>query len=120
MSHFEKEKQKLVARFKRIRGQVDSIERSLTTGDDCAELLMLDTPAQAHLLPDLPRSLLHELWLTAKVEASELTLDEFSTAIYSAGTKFIKRACALISAASKTAFDTSIRPGFTSKPNVGA
>jgi DNA-binding FrmR family transcriptional regulator len=41
MSHLEKEKQKLVARIKRIRGQVDSIERSLTTGDDCAELLML-------------------------------------------------------------------------------
>lgn len=41
MSHLEKEKQKLLARIKRIRGQVDSIERSLTTGDDCADLLML-------------------------------------------------------------------------------
>jgi DNA-binding FrmR family transcriptional regulator len=41
MSHLGKEKQKLVARIKRVRGQVDSIERSLTTGDDCAELLML-------------------------------------------------------------------------------
>jgi DNA-binding FrmR family transcriptional regulator len=41
MSHLEKEKQKLVARIKRIRGQVDSIERSLTTGDDCADVLML-------------------------------------------------------------------------------
>ena len=42
MSHLEKEKQKLVARIKRIRGQVDSIERSLTTGDtDCADILML-------------------------------------------------------------------------------
>jgi DNA-binding FrmR family transcriptional regulator len=42
MAHLEKEKQKLVARIKRIRGQVDSIERSLTTGDDdCADLLML-------------------------------------------------------------------------------
>ncbi len=37
----DKEKQKLVARIKRIRGQVDSIERSLTTGDDCADVLML-------------------------------------------------------------------------------
>jgi DNA-binding FrmR family transcriptional regulator len=37
----EKEKQKLVARIKRIRGQVDSIERSLSTGDDCADVLML-------------------------------------------------------------------------------
>jgi DNA-binding FrmR family transcriptional regulator len=41
MSHLEKETQKLIARIKRIRGQVDSIERSLTTGDDCADILML-------------------------------------------------------------------------------
>jgi DNA-binding FrmR family transcriptional regulator len=41
MAHLDREKQKLVARIKRIRGQVDSIERSLTTGDDCADLLML-------------------------------------------------------------------------------
>ena len=38
MSHIDKEKQKLVARIKRIRGQVDSIERSLTTGDDSAQM----------------------------------------------------------------------------------
>jgi DNA-binding FrmR family transcriptional regulator len=36
-----KEQQKLVARIKRIRGQVDSIERSLTNDDDCADILML-------------------------------------------------------------------------------
>ena len=41
MSHLDKEKTKLVARIKRIRGQVDSIERSLTSGDDCADILML-------------------------------------------------------------------------------
>ena len=41
MTSVEKEKQKLIARIKRIRGQVDSIERSLTTGDDCADVLML-------------------------------------------------------------------------------
>ena len=41
MSHPEKEKQKLVARIKRIRGQVDAIERSLDTDDDCADILML-------------------------------------------------------------------------------
>ena len=41
MSHIEKEKQKLVARIRRIRGQVESIERSLTAGDDCADVLML-------------------------------------------------------------------------------
>jgi DNA-binding FrmR family transcriptional regulator len=41
MTQIDKEKQKLVARIKRIRGQVDSIERSLTTEDDCADILML-------------------------------------------------------------------------------
>lgn len=41
MSHIVKEKQKLVARIRRIRGQVDAIERSLTAGDDCADVLML-------------------------------------------------------------------------------
>ena len=41
MSHLEKEKQKLIARIKRIRGQVESIERSLTKDDDCADVLML-------------------------------------------------------------------------------
>jgi DNA-binding FrmR family transcriptional regulator len=41
MTHLAKEKQKLVARIRRIRGQVDSIERSLSTGDDCAGMLML-------------------------------------------------------------------------------
>lgn len=41
MSHIGKEKQKLVARIKRIRGQVDAIERSLTAEDDCADVLML-------------------------------------------------------------------------------
>jgi DNA-binding FrmR family transcriptional regulator len=41
MSHIEKEKQKLVARIRRIRGQVDAIERSLSSKDDCADVLML-------------------------------------------------------------------------------
>jgi len=41
MSHLEKEKQKLIARIKRIRGQVESIERSLTKDDDCADVLMI-------------------------------------------------------------------------------
>jgi DNA-binding FrmR family transcriptional regulator len=41
MPEIDKQKQKLIARIKRIRGQVDSIERSLTSGDDCADILML-------------------------------------------------------------------------------
>jgi DNA-binding FrmR family transcriptional regulator len=36
-----KEKQKLVARIKRIRGQVESVERFLTANDDCRDILML-------------------------------------------------------------------------------
>lgn len=41
MTQTAKDKQKLVARIRRIRGQVDAIERSLTAGDDCADVLML-------------------------------------------------------------------------------
>jgi DNA-binding FrmR family transcriptional regulator len=41
MAHTDRDKQKLVARIRRIRGQVDAIERSLSTGDDCADVLML-------------------------------------------------------------------------------
>lgn len=41
MTHTERDKQKLVARIRRIRGQVDAIERSLTSADDCADVLML-------------------------------------------------------------------------------
>lgn len=36
-----REKQKLIARVRRIRGQVDAIERSLTGGENCADVLML-------------------------------------------------------------------------------
>ncbi|GGH17072.1 metal/formaldehyde-sensitive transcriptional repressor [Silvibacterium dinghuense] len=41
MTQADKEKQKLIARIRRIRGQVDAIERSLSSGDDCADVLML-------------------------------------------------------------------------------
>jgi DNA-binding FrmR family transcriptional regulator len=41
MSHETREKQKLIARVRRIRGQVDAIERSLTGGENCADVLML-------------------------------------------------------------------------------
>ena len=36
-----KEQQKLIARVRRIRGQVDAIERSLTGREHCADVLML-------------------------------------------------------------------------------
>ncbi|HET8635871.1 MAG TPA: metal/formaldehyde-sensitive transcriptional repressor [Acidobacteriaceae bacterium] len=41
MNQTAKDKQKLVARVRRIRGQVDAIERSLTAEEDCADILML-------------------------------------------------------------------------------
>lgn len=37
----EREQQKLIARVRRIRGQVDAIERSLTQKEHCADVLML-------------------------------------------------------------------------------
>jgi DNA-binding FrmR family transcriptional regulator len=36
-----REKQKLVARVKRLAGQIAAVERSVTEGQDCADLLML-------------------------------------------------------------------------------
>jgi hypothetical protein len=47
-----------------------------------------DVPSQTDHLPDIPRSLLDELLLSAKAESSGLTLDEFSAVLYSVGTKF--------------------------------
>lgn len=37
----DKEKQKLLARVKRIRGQVDSVEKSIAENADCGDMLML-------------------------------------------------------------------------------
>ncbi len=36
-----REQQKLIARVRRIRGQVDAIERSLSEKEHCADVLML-------------------------------------------------------------------------------
>jgi len=35
------EKQKLLSRIKRLGGQVAAVERSVTEGDECADILML-------------------------------------------------------------------------------
>jgi DNA-binding FrmR family transcriptional regulator len=35
------EKQKLLSRIKRLGGQIDAVERSVTEGDECADILML-------------------------------------------------------------------------------
>jgi DNA-binding FrmR family transcriptional regulator len=35
------EKQKLLSRIKRLGGQITAVERSITEGDECADILML-------------------------------------------------------------------------------
>jgi len=35
------EKQKLLSRIKRLGGQLDAVERSVTDGDECPDILML-------------------------------------------------------------------------------
>lgn len=40
-SRISKQKQKLLSRIKRLGGQVDAVERSITQGDECADILML-------------------------------------------------------------------------------
>jgi DNA-binding FrmR family transcriptional regulator len=41
MSHVEREKAKLLLRIRKLRGQLDAVERSLTAKDDCGDQLML-------------------------------------------------------------------------------
>jgi len=41
MSHTVKEKEKLVTRVRRIRGQVDALERALESEQECAGVLQL-------------------------------------------------------------------------------
>ena len=41
MSHHEREQVKLLQRIKKLRGQLDAVERTLVAGEDCGDLLML-------------------------------------------------------------------------------
>jgi DNA-binding FrmR family transcriptional regulator len=41
MSHHEREIIKLQQRIRKLRGQLDAVERSLTANDDCGDQLML-------------------------------------------------------------------------------
>lgn len=41
MAQTEREKAKLLLRVKKLRGQLDAVERDLTAGKDCGDLLML-------------------------------------------------------------------------------
>jgi FrmR/RcnR family transcriptional regulator, repressor of frmRAB operon len=41
LAHISKDKEKLLSRVRRIRGQVEAIERTLREDHECAELLQL-------------------------------------------------------------------------------
>lgn len=41
LPQISKEKQKLLSRIKRLGGQIDAVQRSVTEGDECADVLML-------------------------------------------------------------------------------
>ena len=41
MSHANREQAKLLMRIKKLRGQMDAVERSLTEGKECGDILML-------------------------------------------------------------------------------
>lgn len=41
LQEISKEKQKLLSRIKRLAGQIDAVQRSVTDGDECADILML-------------------------------------------------------------------------------
>ena len=41
MSHDEREKMKLLMRIRKLRGQLDAVERALDAKDDCGDQLML-------------------------------------------------------------------------------
>jgi len=46
MSHAAKNKEKLIVRARRIRGQVEALERALTEEQDCSDILRLITSAR--------------------------------------------------------------------------
>ena len=71
-----REKQKLLFRVKRLRGQFAAVERALTTGDECADILMLLAAIRggvnglmAEILEDHIR--LHMMTPDRKVESPE-------------------------------------------------
>jgi len=41
MSSHEREKVKLLQRVRKLRGQLDAVERAITAGNDCGDQLML-------------------------------------------------------------------------------
>lgn len=46
MAHTIQEKKKLILRVRRIRGQIEAVERALTSEQDCSDILQLITAAR--------------------------------------------------------------------------
>lgn len=46
MSHTQKNKEKLIVRARRIRGQIEALERALAEEQECADILRLITSAR--------------------------------------------------------------------------
>lgn len=46
MAHILQDQEKLIQRVRRIRGQVEALERSIATQQDCSEVLQLITSAR--------------------------------------------------------------------------
>jgi hypothetical protein len=63
------------------------VETTSPQSGDLALPLPSAPPSRDSAGQDLPQTLLQELWLTARAEASGLTCDELSTALYSVGEK---------------------------------
>ena len=49
MTHIEKEKSKLLNRLKRLRGQLEAIERAVEADTECARVLQLATSCRGAL-----------------------------------------------------------------------
>jgi FrmR/RcnR family transcriptional regulator, repressor of frmRAB operon len=49
MAHTVRDKEKLVLRIRRIRGQIEAVERALTIDQDCSDVLQLITAARGAL-----------------------------------------------------------------------
>jgi DNA-binding FrmR family transcriptional regulator len=49
MAHTVRNKEKLVLRVRRIRGQIEAVERALNTDQECSDVLQLITAARGAL-----------------------------------------------------------------------
>lgn len=62
MAHTKKEKKKLLLRVRRIRGQIDAIERALESEHECADVLQLMAACRGALSGLMAEVLEGHLW----------------------------------------------------------